>query len=118
MSPPAPPATPAARRHRWSGALLLVVSVLFVVALVMSATLAARSEAGTRWLLDHVPGLGAQGVQGSLWGDSLTIESLRWQGLATQPSVQIEGLDLQQPGWRLVPHGGAWLLLSSPSLKA
>ena len=95
-----------------------VVAVLFVLALVVSATLAARSEAGTRWLLDHVPGLTTQGVHGTLWGERLAIDSLRWQGLATQPSLQIDGLELRQPGWRLLPHSGAWLSLTLQSLKA
>jgi translocation and assembly module TamB len=117
MSAPPSPAAPARRRH-WSSVLLPVALVLFVAALVLSATLAARSEAGTRWLLAHVPGLETQGVQGSLWGDDLTIESLRWQGLATQPSLQIDGLELRQPRWRVLPHSGAWVSLDLQALKA
>ncbi len=116
MSPSSTPAPPTPRRIR--SAMGLLAGAVLVLALVTSVIWAARSEAGTRWLLDHVPGLSVQGVRGSLWGDALAIDSLRWQGLATQPSVQVDGLALQQPSWRLLPHDGAWLSLSSPSLKA
>lgn len=120
MNPPPPAAAPATatRRARSGVLLLLVVALLFAAALVTSVTLAARSEAGTRWLLNRVPGLTTEGVQGSLWGDSLTIQSLRWQGSAAQPSVQVDGLDLRQPRWRLLPHAGAWLSLSARALQA
>ena len=67
-----------------------LVAVGIVVAAIASLIAAARSEAGTRWLLGHVPGLSTEGVRGSLWGDALAIDSLRWEGLATQPSLQVE----------------------------
>ena len=79
---------------------------------------AARSEAGTRWLLGHVPGLTVSGVQGSLVGESLRIESLQWHGSATQPVLQIDGIELQQPQWRLLPFTGGWVGLSARSLTA
>ncbi|HSW22926.1 MAG TPA: hypothetical protein VLJ62_09175, partial [Burkholderiaceae bacterium] len=66
----------------------------------------------------HVPGLTASGVQGSLIGDVLHIQSLHWRGSATQPELQIDGIELQQPLWRLLPFAGGWLSLSAPALKA
>ena len=96
----------------------LLAGAVLVVALVTSVIWAARSEAGTRWLLDHVPGLSVQGVRGSLWGDALAIDRCAGKVWPHNRSVQVDGLALQQPSWRLLPHAGAWLSLSSPSLKA
>ena len=71
MSPHPSTAAPPTPRRRWSTVWLPAGVVLLVVALVASAMWAARSEAGTRWLFDRVPGLTVQGVRGSLWGDAL-----------------------------------------------
>jgi translocation and assembly module TamB len=121
MSPPPHPpvAAPAlARRRAWRG-WLLIVALLAVLAAALTALVhIARSESGTRWLLGQVPGLAVGGVQGSLLGDGLRIESLSWQGSARQPTVQAERIELRDPQWRLWPFPGAWLSLTASTLRA
>src|SRR3978361_2238728 len=53
-----------------------------------------RSEGGTRWLLQHVPGLTVVDVQGSFGGGSLRIGSLR----ALESSVQVDVTNLAVTG--------------------
>ena len=65
-----------------------------------------------------MPGLTVSGVQGSLVGDALRIQSLSWHGGATQPVLQIEGIELTQPQWRLLPFAGGWVGLSASALTA
>ncbi|MFO1217132.1 MAG: translocation/assembly module TamB domain-containing protein [Burkholderiaceae bacterium] len=120
---PAPPtdetAAPATARRgrRWPLALALAITALPAVAL-LSAWWLARSETGTRWLLAQVPGLQASGVQGSLLGDALAIESLHWQGTPQQGRLEIAKLQWSQPQWRVGPHAGAWIGLSLAQAKA
>jgi translocation and assembly module TamB len=66
-----------------------------------------RSEAGTRWLLQHVPGLTVVDVQGSLGGGDLRIGSLR----ATEPHVQVDVRNLHVSGLDLHwhPQPGVWI---------
>ena len=66
-----------------------------------------RSEGGTRWLLEHVPGLTVVDVQGSLGGGNLRIGSLR----ALDSSVQVDVANLAVTGLdlRWHPHPGTWL---------
>lgn len=118
MSQQPPTAAESARRRAWRNWLLLVALLALLAAGVVALIHAARSEAGTRWLLGHVPGLTVSGVQGSLVGESLRIESLQWRGSATQPVLQIDGIELQQPQWRLLPFAGGWVGLSARALTA
>ena len=117
MSQPAPPAATAARQRAWRSWLLLVALLAVLAAGLAALVHAARSEAGTRWLLAHVPGLTVSGVRGSLVGDALRIESLQWRGGATQPEVLVEGIELTQPQWRLLPFAGGWVSLSASALN-
>ena len=118
MSPPPPPAAPAARRH-WSSVLLPVVAVLFVLALVVVGHLGRAQRGGhalaarPRARADHAGR--ARLVVGRRGWRSTRCAGRGWR---TQPSLQIDGLELQQPSWRLLPHSGAWLSLTLPSLKA
>jgi len=118
VSPPAAVPAPAAPRRPWLGLVIVVLVLALLASALMLLARSARSEAGTRWLLDHVPDLTVRGVQGSLLGDELRIESLAWQGGATQPTLQIDGLVLRAPQWRLLPFPGAWLSLSAAALSA
>ncbi len=118
MSQQPPRAAASAHRRAWRDWLLLVALLALLAAGLVALIHAARSEAGTRWLLGHVPGLTVSGVQGSLVGESLRIESLQWHGSATQPVLQIDGIELQQPQWRLLPFTGGWVGLSARSLTA
>jgi translocation and assembly module TamB len=113
---PSPAAAP--RGRRWIGFGLLLALLALVLVLGVGITQALRSEAGTRWLLEHVPGLEVQGVRGALWSEGLSIDRVRWQGGAQQPVIEVERIELAQPRWRWLPHAGAWLMLTSPSLKA
>lgn len=115
---PNPAPANVARRRRWRGLVLLLVSLALLAALGGGITVAARSEAGTRWLLDQVPGLTVQGVRGSLWGDHLSVDTLHWQGNPQQPTLQVERLEIVQPSWRWLPHAGAWLSVSAPAVTA
>jgi len=122
MNPSAPTDTPSPAphgRHRraWRGFVALVVALLVVAGVLLALAHAARSEAGTRWLLGRVPGLTAVDVQGSLIGERLHIGSLRWQGSATQPRLEIDGLEVAQPSWRLLPFEGAWVSLTATALS-
>ena len=113
-----PPVAAPAHRHAWRSWLLLVALLAVLAAGLAGLIHAARSEAGTRWLLGRVPGLTVSGVQGSLVGDALRIQSLSWHGSATQPVLQIEGIELMQPQWRLLPFAGGWVGLSASALTA
>ena len=66
-----------------------------------------RSEGGTRWLLQHVPGLTVVDVQGSFGGGDLRIGSLR----ALESGVQVDVTNLHVTGLdlRWHPHPGAWI---------
>jgi translocation and assembly module TamB len=96
--------------------LLLALLLATVAAALLALAHAARSEAGTRWLLAQVPGLTVNGVQGSLLGDRLHIDSVQWLGGANAPTVQVDGIELEQPQWRLLPFAGAWVSLSARAL--
>jgi len=118
MNQQAPPVAAPAQRRAWRGALLLVALLAVLAAGLAALVHAARSEAGTRWLLAQVPGLTVSGVEGSLIGEQLRIESLLWRGSATQPLVQVDGIELKQPQWRLLPFAGGWVGLSAGALTA
>src|SRR4051812_6018306 len=66
-----------------------------------------RSEGGTRWLLEQVPGLKVVDVQGSFGGGDLRIGSLR----ASEPRVQVDVTNLHVSGLDLHwhPQPGAWI---------
>ena len=73
---------------RWVGVILAVI-VLVPVLLIGAALLLVRSEAGTAWVIEQVPGLTVDEGQGSLLG-RWQASRLQWQGYGIN-------LDLQQP---------------------
>jgi translocation and assembly module TamB len=77
------------RRLRYWLLLVLAVLVLLPLILVGALVLALKSEAGTAWVIDQVPGLEVIGDQGSLLG-RWQAESLTWRGFGT-------GVDVQSP---------------------
>jgi translocation and assembly module TamB len=100
------PPTPVARRRRlWPIAVPALLALL--LALAGAGWWLWRSEAGTAWLLQRVPGLQASGVAGRASGGPFSIERLQWQSGGT--SVRLEGLSWQDAQWRLRPYPGAWL---------
>ena len=105
---PAPPR----RRAPWQRAARvasLAAAAGAVTAVACSAIAGAlwRSEGGTRWLLQHVPGLTVVDLQGSFGGGDLRIGSLR----ADETSVRVDVANLHVTGLDLHwhPHPGTWI---------
>ncbi|GAA0841216.1 translocation/assembly module TamB domain-containing protein [Marinobacter szutsaonensis] len=73
---------------RWLGVILAVI-ILVPVLLIGAALLLVRSETGTAWIIEQVPGLTVDEGQGSLLG-RWQASRLQWQGYGIN-------LDLQQP---------------------
>lgn len=65
----------------WLLVILLLV-LLLPLALVAALLLVLRSETGTAWAIDQVPGLTVEGDRGSLFG-YWQAESVIWQGYGT-----------------------------------
>lgn len=88
QSPPAKSAaTDKPRRRRWRFWVLVVTAIVLLLPLLLLTfvLLALRSETGTAWVIEQVPGLEVQAGQGSLLG--------RWQ--ATSLSWRVDGVDVQ-----------------------
>ncbi len=105
--PAAPP-----RRAGWQhvariASMAAAASAATAIACVAIGGALWRSEGGTRWLLQHVPGLTVVDVQGSFGGGDLRIGSLR----AVETSVQVDVTNLHVTGLdlRWHPHPGAWV---------
>ena len=81
---------PRRKRHplRWL-AVMLVVIILVPILLVGAALLLLRSETGTAWIIDRIPGLTVDAGQGTLLGQ-WQASRLQWQGYGIN-------LELQQP---------------------
>ena len=82
---------PVARPRRLRFWLLTVLAVLIVLPLVLIAALllALRSDTGTAWVIDQVPGLEVSQGQGSLLGQ-WQADTLTWRGYGT-------GVDVSEP---------------------
>ena len=82
---------PVARPRRLRFWLLTALAVLIILPLVLIAALllALKSETGTAWVIDQVPGLEVSQGQGSLLGQ-WQAETLTWQGYGT-------GVDVSAP---------------------
>jgi translocation and assembly module TamB len=88
-------------------ALAAIAAAVVVAACVAAVATLWRSEAGTRWLLGHVPGLVAVDVHGSLGAGDLRIGSLHVAAAGTE----IDLTDLRIRGFALHtrPYPGAWV---------
>ena len=105
---PAPPPRPAPwRRVARIASLAAAAGAVTAVACVAVAGALWRSEGGTRWLLQHVPGLTVVDLQGSFGGGDLRIGSLR----ADESSVRVDVANLHVTGLDLHwhPHPGTWI---------
>ncbi|MDI9245929.1 translocation/assembly module TamB domain-containing protein [Marinobacter sp. CHS3-4] len=71
---------------------VLAALVLIPVLLVGAIVLALRSDAGTAWVLDRVPGLEVAQGQGTLLG-RWHAQSLSWQGFGTSVTVEAPFID-------------------------
>jgi translocation and assembly module TamB len=106
-SPPVPPRRAGWRRVARAASMAAAAVAAAAIACVAVGGALWRSEGGTRWLLQHVPGLTVVDVQGSFGGGSLRIGSLR----AIESSVQVDVANLAVTGLdlRWHPHPGAWI---------
>ena len=95
---PQPPAKSAAtkkpRRRGWWFWVLIVTAIVLLLPLLLLTfvLLALRSETGTAWVIEQVPGLEVQAGQGSLLG-RWQATSLSWRGYGVD--LQLQAPDLQ-----------------------
>ncbi len=129
-APATPTAQPAAARasgraRPWLTALGMatplawVVGVALVLVLVVAGTLHVllQREAGTRWLLQQLPGVTVQGWQGALLSGRWQAERVvvGWdQGRA---SAELHGVQIEGLRWRWRPGPEAWLALEIAELR-
>ena len=125
-SEPTQPATPApaqaAKRPRRRPWRLLAAWLAGTVVLVLAAAGAAlwwtwSHPAALPWLLQHVPGLSVQGVQGTLQRGTLHIESLELQLPADLGRLRASGLRTEGLAVRLRPRPGVQAAVSLRSLQ-
>jgi translocation and assembly module TamB len=115
---PTAPARPQRRAGRWLGATLLVLALL-LVALPLGGWMTLRHwPAALPWLLQQVPGLQLQDLQGRLGDGRLQARQLTLQLPAQAGQLQIDGLDLQGLHLTWAPHPGAWFGLGLAQLAA
>ena len=109
-------ARPAWRRAGRIASMAAAAAAVTAIACVAVGGALWRSEGGTRWLLEHVPGLTVVDVQGSFGGGDLRIGSLR----AVEGSVRVDVTNLHLAGLdlRWHPHPGTWLGASFSSWDA
>ena len=79
-------------RIRFWVLLLLGLLVLLPVVLVSAILLALRSETGTAWVIDQIPGLEVTHDQGSLFG-TWQADRLRWRGYGVDVLVESPLID-------------------------
>ncbi|MDO6823663.1 translocation/assembly module TamB domain-containing protein [Marinobacter sp. 1_MG-2023] len=72
--------------------LLLGLLVLLPVVLVSAILLALRSETGTAWVINQIPGLEAVNDRGSLFG-IWQADSLQWRGYGVDVAVESPFID-------------------------
>ncbi|MCW5634777.1 MAG: translocation/assembly module TamB domain-containing protein [Rubrivivax sp.] len=103
-------------------AWVLGAAVLAAVALAWAARWVLFTEAGTAWLLGHLPMVTeARGVQGALLGPRWQAERLRVQWDGGRQWLLLEGLVSDGMAWHWRPAGedsGLWLALRVERLQA
>ena len=106
-------------RSGWRLSLALGLAALLLVGLPLGGLLALRdSPAALSWLLQRVPGLQVQDLQGTLGAGRLRARSLHWQLPAGAGELRIAGLDLQGLRLTWTPYPGAWVGLEASLLAA
>ena len=108
------------RRTRWLRWLLVLPAVLLLVLaglLAAGAWWASRDQATLPWVLAQLPGVTAQGVQGTLRSDRWQVARLQWVAPGQAGTLTLEDLHLQGLGARWQPHPGAWLGLRVDRLQ-
>ena len=75
-------------RHWWFWPLVIVLVLLLVpLLLVVAVLLALRSETGTAWVIEQVPGLQVENDRGSLFG-RWQADYLQWRGYGVEVVVE------------------------------
>lgn len=87
QNPPEPEVKPKSKRWRFWLLTILAVLVLLPILLVGLLLLALRSETGTAWVIDQIPGLEVRNDQGSLLG-LWQADQLTWRGYGV--GVQVD----------------------------
>ena len=93
---------------------VLVLTALVAGALGGAAAWLLRSEAGTAWLIDKLPGLQARGLKGALLSSRFEAEHLEFKVGTT--SVVVDGLLADGLSWLWRPDPKAWLALDAKTL--
>ncbi len=92
-----PDAEPETRksRHWWFWPLVIVLVLLLVppLLLVVAVLLALRSETGTAWVIEQVPGLRTEAAEGSMLGGQWRADGLVWQGYGVGVQVSEPEID-------------------------
>lgn len=117
MNDPLQPAPVVVRRRRWLWGLLAGLLLLGLGLLAAGGWLWHSAAAQTR-LLQALPGLEVEGLQGRATGGAFAIERLRWR--SAELSIEVDGLRWQDLSWRWRPHPGAWvgLVVAQPQSRA
>jgi translocation and assembly module TamB len=76
-----------------------------------------QREAGTRWLLQQLPGVQVEGWHGALLGPHWRAERLRFEWNQGRASVELRRLEAGALHWRWRPDAQAWLGLSIDDLS-
>ena len=108
-------APPKPRARRWGLWLAIVVLALVAVKAATVATL-LRSDGGTRWLLQRVPGLQVEDTRGALLDEQFSARRLQWAD--GQQRVRIDELAWRGARWQILPSGGGWIGLTMDELSA
>ncbi|WP_239985661.1 translocation/assembly module TamB domain-containing protein [Marinobacter salexigens] len=87
-----PPQRKRAHRLRFWILLLLGLLVLLPIVLVAAILLALRSEAGTAWVIEQIPGLEAVNDHGSLFG-TWQADRVKWRGYGVEVEVESPQID-------------------------
>ena len=131
QSPPPPtPAAPAAahasgQARPWLTALGMATPLAWVAGaallllLLVAGTLhlLLQREAGTRWLLQQLPGVTVQGWQGALLGERWQAERLVVSWDQGRASAELQGLRAEGLRWHWRPRPEAWLGLDIAELQ-
>ena len=120
--PPAAPPLPArsgrprrSRRRWWLAAAALPLALLAL--LLLGLCLLIYQPASLPWLFTQVPGLQAEGVQGTVADGDLRIAKLSLQLPNDGGRLQLEQLAMQRHAYQFRPKPGIWLDLHFEALR-
>ncbi len=97
-------------------AWVLTLALLVLGGVAVSLQWVLQREAGTRWLLQQLPGVQVEGWQGALLGQRWRAERLRIEWSQGRASVELRRLEAGTLRWRWRPGAQAWLGLAIDDL--